>query len=231
MFLSDEEIIDRCNVLILPKHMQQEGGSEFAVIEGRETPPMIHPFRPESISQVVTEINVSQGIHPVKQRVLSFGTSSYGYDVTLARDFKVFRTVDAEGKSIAHVPIDPLKLDDSDYQTILADDDGALVIPAGGFVLGRTMEYFHIPRDILVVCMGKSTYARLGINVLVTPLEPEWDGNVVVEIHNSNPRPVIIYANQGIGQFLFAKGGPIRKSYKDKGGKYMGQKGVQPAIV
>ena len=114
----------------------------------------------------------------------------------------------------------------------MAAEDGRLIIPPNGFVLGHTVEYFRIPRDIVVVCLGKSTYARLGLVVNVTPLEPEWEGQVVIEISNTTNRPVAIHAGEGIAQFLFMKGdAPCLLSYKDRAGKYQGQTGVQTAKV
>jgi dCTP deaminase len=149
--------------------------------------------------------------------VISYGLSSYGYDARVADDFKIFTNVDS-------AVVDPKDFAPSSF----VDRKGPVcIIPPNSFALAHTIEYFRIPRDILVICLGKSTYARCGIIVNVTPLEPEWEGQVTIEISNTTPLPARIYANEGICQFLFLQGaGPCEVSYADKAGKYMRQTGV-----
>lgn len=149
--------------------------------------------------------------------VISYGLSSYGYDARVADEFKVFTNVDS-------AIVDPKHFNPESF----VDRRGPVcVIPPNSFALARTMEYFRIPRDVLVICLGKSTYARCGIIVNVTPLEPEWEGQVTIEISNTTPLPAKIYAFEGISQFLFIQGNePCETSYADKAGKYMGQRGV-----
>lgn len=149
--------------------------------------------------------------------VISYGLSSYGYDARVADDFKIFTNVDS-------AVVDPKDFAPSSF----VDRKGPVcIIPPNSFALAHTVEYFRIPRDILVICLGKSTYARCGIIVNVTPLEPEWEGQVTIEISNTTPLPARIYANEGICQFLFLQGaGPCEVSYADKAGKYMRQTGV-----
>ena len=152
-----------------------------------------------------------------KDGTISFGLSSYGYDARVSEDFKIFTNVDS-------ALVDPKNYDDKGF----ADRPGKeCIIPPNSFALARTVEYFRIPRDVLVVCLGKSTYARCGIIVNVTPLEPEWEGHVTLEFSNTTPLPAKIYANEGGCQFLFYKGeAPPEISYKDRKGKYMKQTGV-----
>jgi dCTP deaminase len=149
--------------------------------------------------------------------VISYGLSSYGYDARVADEFKVFTNVDS-------AVVDPKDFSAASF----VDRQGPVcIIPPNSFALARTVEYFRIPRDVLVICLGKSTYARCGIIVNVTPLEPEWEGQVTIEISNTTPLPARIYANEGICQFLFLQGaGPCETSYADKAGKYMRQRGV-----
>jgi len=149
--------------------------------------------------------------------VVSYGVSSYGYDIRVADDFKVFTNV-------YNTVVDPKNFDPKSFVDIKAD---VCVIPPNSFALARTIEYFRIPRDILTVCVGKSTYARCGIIVNVTPFEPEWEGHVTIEISNTTPLPAKIYANEGIAQVLFFQGDePCEVSYRDKKGKYQAQRGV-----
>ena len=153
----------------------------------------------------------------VRQGVVSYGVSSYGYDVRVGNEFKVFTNV-------YNTVVDPKKFDPKSFVDIVADE---CIIPPNSFALASTIEYFRIPRDILTVCLGKSTYARCGIIVNVTPFEPEWEGHVTIEISNTTPLPAKIYANEGIAQVLFFQGDePCEKSYKDKKGKYQAQRGV-----
>jgi len=153
----------------------------------------------------------------VRTGVISYGLSSYGYDIRVADDFKVFTNVYG---SI----VDPKNFDPKSFVDIRTD---VCVIPPNSFALARTIEYFRIPRDVLTVCLGKSTYARCGIIVNVTPFEPEWEGYVTIEISNTTPLPAKIYANEGIAQVLFFQSDePCAKSYKDKKGKYQAQQGL-----
>jgi dCTP deaminase len=153
----------------------------------------------------------------VRQGVISYGVSSYGYDVRVGDEFKVFTNV-------YNTVVDPKNFDPKSFVDIKAD---VCIIPPNSFALASTIEYFRIPRDILTVCLGKSTYARCGIIVNVTPLEPEWEGQVTIEISNTTPLPAKIHAHEGICQFLFLQGNePCETSYADKAGKYMRQRGV-----
>lgn len=149
--------------------------------------------------------------------VISYGLSSYGYDCRLSDEFMIFTNVD-------NAIVDPKKFNPSSFVTRKTD---VCIIPPNSFVLCRTVETFKVPRDVLVVCLGKSTYARCGLIVNVTPLEPEWEGQVTLEISNTTPLPAKVYANEGIAQFLFFQGASeCEVSYADRAGKYMGQKGV-----
>jgi dCTP deaminase len=153
----------------------------------------------------------------VRQGVISYGVSSYGYDVRVGNAFKVFTNV-------FNTVVDPKNFDPKSFVDIVADE---CVIPPNSFALASTVEYFRIPRDVLTVCLGKSTYARCGIIVNVTPFEPEWEGHVTIEISNTTPLPAKIYANEGIAQVLFFQSDePCARSYKDKKGKYQAQRGV-----
>lgn len=153
----------------------------------------------------------------VMPRTISYGVSSYGYDVTLADEFKVFTNV-------FNTVVDPKGLDPRTFVDLKTD---VCLVPPNSFALARTVEYLRIPRDILVICLGKSTYARCGIIVNVTPLEPEWEGHITIEISNTTPLPAKIYAHEGIAQLLFLQGdGPCDISYKDKLGKYQKQRGI-----
>ncbi len=148
---------------------------------------------------------------------ISYGVSSYGYDARVSNEFRIFTNVD-------NAIVDPKEFSDHSFVERTAD---VCVIPPNSFALARTVEYFRIPRDVLVICLGKSTYARCGIIVNVTPLEPEWEGHVTLEFSNTTPLPAKIYANEGACQFLFLKGdSPCDISYADRAGKYMGQTGV-----
>ena len=150
-------------------------------------------------------------------RIVSYGTSSYGYDVRCAREFKIFTNINS-------TIVDPKAFDPSSFVDVEAD---VCIIPPNSFALARTVEFFRIPRSTLVVCLGKSTYARCGIIVNVTPLEPEWEGHVTLEFSNTTPLPAKIYANEGVAQMLFFESDEVcGTSYKDRGGKYQGQMGV-----
>lgn len=152
-----------------------------------------------------------------REGTISFGVSSYGYDARVSDEFRIFTNVD-------NAIVDPKSFSDSSFVERQTD---VCIIPPNSFALARTVEYFRIPRDVLVICLGKSTYARCGIIVNVTPLEPEWEGHVTLEFSNTTPLPAKIYANEGACQFLFLQGaGPCEVSYADRAGKYMGQTGV-----
>jgi len=167
---------------------------------------MIEPF-----------VNGQQKEDQKKQGLISFGLSSYGYDARVADEFKIFTNIDS-------ATVDPKDFAAHGF----VDRKGPVcVIPPNSFALARTVEYFRIPRDVLVICVGKSTYARCGIIVNVTPLEPEWEGHVTLEFSNTTPLPAKIYANEGACQFLFLKGDDVCEvSYADRAGKYMKQRGV-----
>lgn len=155
-------------------------------------------------------------------RVISYGLSSYGYDVRCAEEFKVFTNIHS-------AIVDPKCFDEKSFQAI---ETGVCIIPPNSFVLARTVEYFKIPRNVLVVCVGKSTYARCGIIVNVTPLEPEWEGHITLEFSNTTNLPAKIYANEGVAQLLFLESDQMcETSYADRKGKYMGQRGVTGAIA
>ena len=152
-----------------------------------------------------------------RQGVISYGLSSYGYDARVSDEFKIFTNVD-------NAVVDPKNFSEAGFVSRKGD---ICIVPPNSFALAHTTEYFRIPRDVLVICLGKSTYARCGLIVNVTPLEPEWEGQVTIEISNTTPLPARIYANEGICQFLFLKGDtPPEVSYADRSGKYMHQRGV-----
>lgn len=153
----------------------------------------------------------------VAQGAISYGVSSYGYDIRIADEFKIFTNINS-------TIVDPKSFDPKSF----VDFRGPVcIIPPNSFALGKTVEYFRIPRNVLTVCLGKSTYARCGIIVNVTPFEPEWEGFVTMEISNTTPLPAKIYANEGIAQVLFFEGDePCQTSYADKKGKYQAQQGL-----
>ena len=166
---------------------------------------MIEPFAPQQVR--------AEG----ERKIISYGTSSYGYDVRCAREFKIFTNINS-------TIVDPKQFDAKSFVDVSAD---VCIIPPNSFALARTVEYFRIPRSVLTVCLGKSTYARCGIIVNVTPLEPEWEGHVTLEFSNTTPLPAKIYANEGVAQMLFFESDEVcETSYRDRGGKYMGQQGV-----
>lgn len=166
---------------------------------------MIEPFEDRQVR------NNDQG------KAISYGTSSYGYDVRCANEFKIFTNTYS-------AIVDPKNFDSRSFVEIVAD---TCIIPPNSFALARTVEYFRIPRDVLTICLGKSTYARCGIIVNVTPLEPQWEGHVTLEFSNTTNSPAVIYANEGVAQMLFLRADEeCEVSYKDRNGKYMGQTGV-----
>ncbi len=150
-------------------------------------------------------------------RIISYGVSSYGYDVRCANEFKIFTNINS-------AIVDPKVFDESSFVDVTSD---VCIIPPNSFALARTVEYFRIPRDVLTICLGKSTYARCGIIVNVTPLEPEWEGHVTLEFSNTTPLPAKIYANEGVAQMIFLGADDVCSvSYKDRSGKYQSQTGV-----
>jgi dCTP deaminase len=166
---------------------------------------MIEPFEPGQIKQAGG------------RSIVSYGTSSYGYDVRCANEFKLFTNINT-------TIVDPKAFDPNSFVEVKGD---SCIIPPNSFALARTVEYFRIPRSVLTICLGKSTYARCGIIVNVTPLEPEWEGHVTLEFSNTTPLPARIYANEGVAQMLFLESDEVCEiSYRDRGGKYQGQVGV-----
>ncbi len=166
---------------------------------------MIDPFEP------------SQVRHQQDQKIISYGTSSYGYDVRCSDEFKVFTNIHS-------ATVDPKHFDEKSFVDVKSD---VCIIPPNSFALARTVEFFRIPRNVLTICLGKSTYARCGIIVNVTPLEPEWEGHVTLEFSNTTTLPAKIYANEGVAQMLFFESDEVcETSYADRGGKYQGQTGV-----
>lgn len=166
---------------------------------------MISPFQPAQLRERDAE------------RIISYGVSSYGYDVRCAGEFKVFTNINS-------AIVDPKAFDESSFVEVNSD---VCIIPPNSFALARTIEYFRIPRDVLTICLGKSTYARCGIIVNVTPLEPEWEGHVTLEFSNTTPLPAKIYAHEGVAQMIFLQSDePCMVSYRDRRGKYQGQTGV-----
>lgn len=167
---------------------------------------MIEPFEPKLVRETFSG-----------RKVISYGLSSYGYDIRCAREFKVFTNINS-------TVVDPKDFDPRSFVEVESD---VCIIPPNSFALARTVEYFRIPRDVLTVCLGKSTYARCGIIVNVTPFEPEWEGYVTLEFSNTTPLPAKIYAGEGCAQVLFFGGDEVcETSYADRGGKYQGRVGV-----
>jgi len=153
----------------------------------------------------------------ISEGKISYGLSSFGYDARVSNEFKIFTNVNSE-------VVDPKNFEPSNFITKNVSE---CIVPPNSFVLASTVEYFKIPKDVLVICLGKSTYARCGIIVNVTPLEPGWEGHVTLEFSNTTPLPAKIYANEGVAQFVFLKGNERPEiSYSDRKGKYMGQTGV-----
>ena len=166
---------------------------------------MIEPFEPNQVSRIDGN------------PVISYGTSSYGYDIRCSNEFKIFTNINA-------AVVDPKAFSEESFVDYEGD---VCIIPPNSFALARTVEYFRIPRSVLTMCLGKSTYARCGIIVNVTPFEPEWEGHATLEFSNTTPLPAKIYANEGVAQVLFLEGSEqCQTSYKDRKGKYQGQTGV-----
>jgi dCTP deaminase len=175
-----------------------------------ESHQMISPFEPGQVR------------HQGNGKIVSYGTSSYGYDIRCSNEFKIFTNINS-------AIVDPKLFAPESFVDLSAD---VCIIPPNSFALARSVEYFRIPRNVLVICLGKSTYARCGIIVNVTPLEPEWEGHITLEFSNTTPLPAKIYANEGVAQLLFLESDEVcETSYKDKGGKYQGQKGVTLPIT
>ncbi len=167
--------------------------------------PMIEPFEPGQVRE-------AHG-----HKIVSYGTSSYGYDLRCADEFKIFTNINS-------TIVDPKAFDEKSFFDVKGD---VCIIPPNSFALARSYEYFRIPRNVLTICLGKSTYARCGIIVNVTPLEPEWEGHVTLEFSNTTPLPAKIYAGEGCAQVIFLEGDEVcETSYRDRGGKYQGQLGV-----
>jgi len=167
---------------------------------------MIEPFQEAQVKK-------TESGHPV----ISYGLSSYGYDLRVSDEFKVFTNV-------FNTVVDPKDFDDRSFVDLKAD---ICIVPPNSFALARSVEYFRIPREVLTICVGKSTYARCGIIVNVTPFEPEWEGHVTLEISNTTPIPARIYANEGLAQVVFFQADTVcDTSYADRSGKYMKQRGI-----
>ncbi len=167
---------------------------------------MITPFEERQVRQEANGV-----------KTISYGVSSYGYDIRIANEFKIFTNIN-------NTIVDPKVFDPQSFVDFKGD---VCVIPPNSFALGRSVEYFKIPRSVMTICMGKSTYARCGIITNVTPFEPEWEGFVTLEISNTTPLPARIYANEGIAQVIFFESDePCEISYADKGGKYQAQTGI-----
>jgi dCTP deaminase len=170
------------------------------------------------IIEMATKHGMIEPFESSQQRdgVISYGVSSYGYDMRVAPEFRIFTNV-------LSAIVDPKAFDPKSFVEFEGD---VCIVPPNSFALARSLEYFRIPRDVVTITVGKSTYARCGIITNVTPFEPEWEGHVTLEISNTTPLPARIYANEGIAQVLFFKGEPPLVSYRDKKGKYQGQRGV-----
>jgi len=188
--------------------------SDFEISEYAKNLHMIDPFVSNQISSGMMPY---QAPDDEPEKIISYGLSSYGYDLRVADEYKVF-------KHPADRIVDPKDFDSSNVYDFQGE---SIIIEPHGFVLARSVEYMRIPRNIITVCLGKSTYARCGIIVNITALEPEWEGHVTIEISNTTPLPVKVYSNEGIAQILFfASDSDCDISYKDKGGKYQGQTGI-----
>ncbi|MFZ4116286.1 MAG: dCTP deaminase [Chthoniobacterales bacterium] len=177
-----------------------------------------HWIRKMALEHGMIEPFVEQQVRVTNEKkIISYGLSSYGYDLRVADEFKVFTNV-------FNTVVDPKNFDDRSFVDIKTD---VCIVPPNSFALARSIEYFRIPRDVLTICVGKSTYARCGIIVNVTPFEPEWEGHVTLEISNTTPLPARIYADEGLAQVVFFQAAsPCEKSYADRHGKYMKQCGI-----
>lgn len=207
---SDRWIRSQC----IPSHLQLKRA------DGGNFKPMIEPFESGQVrvkkpysAEFDTDLLLNRG------KIISYGTSSYGYDVRCAPEFKIFTNINS-------AIVDPKNFDERAFVEFSGD---RCIIPPNSFILARSVEYLRIPRDVLVVCVGKSTYARVGIVCNVTPLEPEWEGHITLEFSNTTNLPAVMYANEGCAQLLFFQADSndiCETSYLDRGGKYQGQTGV-----
>ena len=207
---SDRWIRSQC----IPSHLQLKRA------DGGNFKPMIEPFESGQVrvkkpysAEFDTDLLLNRG------KIISYGTSSYGYDVRCAPEFKIFTNINS-------AIVDPKNFDERAFVEFSGDQ---CIIPPNSFILARSVEYLRIPRDVLVVCVGKSTYARVGIVCNVTPLEPEWEGHITLEFSNTTNLPAVMYANEGCAQLLFFQADSndiCETSYADRGGKYQGQTGV-----
>ena len=207
---SDRWIRSQC----IPSHLQLKRA------DGGSFKPMIEPFEGGQVrvkkpysAEFDTDLLLNRG------KIISYGTSSYGYDVRCAPEFKIFTNINS-------AIVDPKNFDERAFVGFSGD---RCIIPPNSFILARSVEYLRIPRDVLVVCVGKSTYARVGIVCNVTPLEPEWEGHITLEFSNTTNLPAVMYANEGCAQLLFFQADSndiCETSYADRGGKYQGQTGV-----
>ena len=206
---------DRCiRSQCIPSHLQLKRA------DGGNFKPMIEPFESGQVrvkkpysAEFDTDLLLNRG------KIISYGTSSYGYDVRCAPEFKIFTNINS-------AIVDPKNFDERAFVEFSGD---RCIIPPNSFILARSVEYLRIPRDVLVVCVGKSTYARVGIVCNVTPLEPEWEGHITLEFSNTTNLPAVMYANEGCAQLLFFQADSndiCETSYLDRGGKYQGQTGV-----
>lgn len=204
MLLSDVTIAQLCGQPIDQSHVHSGGHhTPLSKFDGK---PMIDPFVPH-------QVKVGEN----GERLISYGLSSYGYDVRCGNEFKIFTNVN-------NTLVDPKNFSEDCFVSVKGD---YCIIPPNSFALAHTVEKFAIPRGVLAVCLGKSTFARVGVVVNCTPFEPEWEGQVTLEFSNTTPLPVKIYANEGCAQILFYQGDqPCKVSYADRGGKYQGQMGV-----
>lgn len=206
--LCDEQIVELCQPVFPSPDFQ----------------PMIHPFVDHSVRTVEYKQHGMEDGERAERKILSYGLSSFGYDVRLAEECKVFVNTHAHGA------IDPKRLDEGSLQDckIHTDTDGSryAILPPNSYMLARTVEWFSIPRDVVIICLGKSTMARAGIIVNTTPIEPGFVGNVVIELGNNTTLPAKIYLGEGIAQFLFLRGKPCKISYADRAGKYQNQSGI-----
>ena len=226
MVLSDYEIARRCGFEL---KAPIDGNSFLDFITAFATDaldenfvPLVSPFD----HRLVSKRQVGNESVPI----ISYGLSSYGYDIRVANEFLLHSPISQYG--IGNVVADPKKANNIEYIRLKPDEEGRIIIPPYGFVLCNSVETIAVNRDLLVICIGKSTYARLGLIVNVTPLEPEWRGQITIEISNTTPTPVAVYPNEGIAQLVFFQGShECLTSYLDRRGKYQNQQGVTIARV
>lgn len=213
MILADHEIRDLCDPLRDASGLTRQG-----------SPPMIAPFEGEQVRYV----NPSDGSpadrneNPTPLRVVSYGLTSFGYDMRAGRDWKIFTEAGTDGTFL----IDPKAPPERYYRDVTAKIGEQVIIPPNSYALTSSLEYVRMPEDVLAICLGKSTYARVGIHLNVTPLEPGWEGEVTIEISNATRFPVAVYAGEGIMQVLFLRGSKAEMNYAKRNGKYQGQRGI-----